>query len=277
MEIILAKEAGFCFGVKRAIDLCVKSHDDGISFVTFGEIIHNKQVVSSLEKMGIHAVESFDNLDKQDVLIRSHGISKALYEEAKNKGVQLIDGTCPYVKKIQNIAAKYSAEGYEIIIVGDKDHPEVIGVSGWSQTPVHVVYSAEETTSLNFIKKACIVAQATITESKWNEVMSAAQSKVQELLVFNTICEATRERQASADKISKEVDVMLIIGGKHSSNTKKLLEVCEKNCKKAYHIETIIEIEQINFENCDKIGITAGASTPDWIINEILNALKKMH
>lgn len=277
MEIILAKEAGFCFGVKRAIDLSTKTHEQGISFVTFGEIIHNKQVVRSLEDMGIHAVDSFDGLEGKNVLIRSHGISKSVYEEAEEKGIHLIDGTCPYVKKIQKIVEKASQEGFEIIIVGDKAHPEVIGVSGWSTMPVHVIYAIDEAMALLPIKKACIVCQTTITESKWNEVLSVIQTKVEDLLVHNTICEATRQRQMSADELSKEVDIMLVIGGLHSSNTRKLLEVCKKNCKKAYHIETLEEIEMINFDNCDKIGVTAGASTPDWIINKILNALQKMH
>ena len=233
MEIILAKEAGFCFGVKRAIDLSTKTHEQGISFVTFGEIIHNKQVVRSLEDMGIHAVDSLNGLEGKNVLIRSHGISKSVYQEAEDKGIHLIDGTCPYVKKIQNIVAKASQDGYDIIIVGDKTHPEVIGISGWSTMPVHVIYAIEEAASLPPVKKACIVCQTTITESKWNEVLSVIQTKVEDLLVNNTICEATRQRQKSAEELSKEVDIMLVIGGLHSSNTRKLLEVCKKNCKKS--------------------------------------------
>lgn len=277
MEIILAKEAGFCFGVKRAIDLCMSTHEQGTAFVTYGEIIHNKQVVRSLEEMGIYAVEQLDTVKEQAVLVRSHGVGKSLYEEAKEKNLTLIDGTCPYVRKIQKIAEKYSEQDYEIIIVGDLNHPEVIGISGWSNKPVRIVNSAEEALALPNMKKACIVAQTTITEAKWNEVLSVVQQKVTELLVNNTICEATRERQKSAEELSKEVDLMLVIGGKHSSNSKKLFDVCKKNCKNSYHIETINEIEMINFSNCDKIGITAGASTPDCIINEIINALKKMH
>lgn len=277
MEIILAKEAGFCFGVKRAIELSMKTHEQGISFATFGEIIHNTQVVRSLEDLGIYAVDALDQLEGKSVLIRSHGVPKRLYEEAEEIGVHVIDGTCPYVRKIQNIAAKCSQNGWELIIVGDKTHPEVIGISGWSTMPVHVLNSEQEALALPNIKKACIVAQTTITESKWNEVLSAVQTRVEELNISNTICEATKERQRSAEELSKEVDLMLVIGGKHSSNSKKLLEVCLKNCKKSYHIETLEEIQMINFSNCDKIGITAGASTPDWIINEIINALKKMH
>lgn len=277
MEIILAKEAGFCFGVKRAIDMSMKTHEKGISFATFGELIHNKQVVRSLEDLGIYAVESFDDLEGKAVLIRSHGIPKNLYEEAKELGIRTIDGTCPYVKKIQNLAAKYSSEGYTIIIVGDPEHPEVIGVSGWSNGPVYVVHSVEEAEALPHINKACIVSQATLTMKKWQDVLSVVQTRVDELVENNTICEATRERQSSAEELSQEVDLMLIIGGKHSSNTIKLLEVCQRHCKNSYHIETLEEIQMINFSNCDKIGITAGASTPDWIINEVINALQTMH
>lgn len=277
MEIILAKEAGFCFGVKRAIDMSMKTHEKGISFATFGELIHNKQVVRSLEDLGIYAVESFDDLAGKAVLIRSHGIPKNLYEEAKELGIRTIDGTCPYVKKIQNLAAKYSSEGYAIIIVGDPEHPEVIGVSGWSNGPVYVVHSVEEAEALPHINKACIVSQATLTMKKWQDVLSVVQTRVDELVENNTICEATRERQSSAEELSQQVDLMLIIGGKHSSNTIKLLEVCQRHCKNSYHIETLEEIQMINFSNCDKIGITAGASTPDWIINEVINALQTMH
>lgn len=277
MEIILAKEAGFCFGVKRAIDMSMKTHEKGISFATFGELIHNKQVVRSLEDLGIHAVESLDDLNGKSVLIRSHGIPKYLYEEAKVRGIKTIDGTCPYVKKIQNIAAKYSSEGYAIIIVGDPEHPEVIGVSGWSVGPVYVVHSVAEAQALPHIEKACIVSQATLTMKKWQDVLSVVQTRVDELVENNTICEATRERQSSAEELSQQVDLMLIIGGKHSSNTIKLLEVCQRHCKNSYHIETLEEIQMINFSNCDKIGITAGASTPDWIINEVINALQTMH
>lgn len=277
MEIILAKEAGFCFGVKRAIDMSMKTHEKGISFATFGELIHNKQVVRSLEDLGIYAVESFDDLAGKAVLIRSHGIPKNLYEEAKELGIRTIDGTCPYVKKIQNLAAKYSSEGYTIIIVGDPEHPEVIGVSGWSNGPVYVVHSVEEAEALPHINKACIVSQATLTMKKWQDVLSVVQTRVDELVENNTICEATRERQSSAEELSQQVDLMLIIGGKHSSNTIKLLEVCQRHCKNSYHIETLEEIQMINFSNCDKIGITAGASTPDWIINEVINALQTMH
>lgn len=277
MEILLAKEAGFCFGVKRALDLCMKTHDEGTEFVTYGELIHNKQVVSDLMEMGISPVEQLEDVNDQAVLIRSHGVPKGLYEEAQDKEIPIIDGTCPYVRKIQKLAEKYSALGYDIIIVGDKSHPEVIGISGWSTGPVHVLASAEEADNLPRIEKGCIVAQTTITEAKWQEVLNASKTRVNELVVHNTICEATRVRQESADELSKEVDLMLVIGGKHSSNSKKLYEVCIKNCKKTYHIETLIEIEMINFSNCDKIGITAGASTPDGIINEIINALKNMH
>lgn len=274
MDIILAKEAGFCFGVKRAIDMSMKTHEKGISFATFGELIHNKQVVKSLEDLGIYAVESFDDLDGKSVLIRSHGIPKQLYEEAKSRGIKTIDGTCPYVKKIQNLAARYSQEGYDIIIVGDKDHPEVIGVSGWATSPVHVLGSVEEALSLPKLSKACIVSQATLTMKKWEDVLNVVRTKVDELIENNTICEATRERQSSAEELSKEVDMMIVIGGKHSSNTMKLLEVCKRHCNNSYHIETLDEIKMINFSNCDKIGITAGASTPDWIIIEVINALK---
>lgn len=277
MEILLAREAGFCFGVKRAIDMSTKTRNKGIDFSTFGELIHNKQVVKSLEEMGINAVDALEDAKGSTVLIRSHGVAKHIYDEAKAKGIKTIDGTCPYVKKIQNLAARHSAEGYEVIIVGDKEHPEVIGVSGWSTSPVHVVYSVEEAEALPLIEKAIIVSQATLTMKKWVSVLEVVETKVSDLIAENTICEATRERQSSAEELSQQVDMMIVIGGKHSSNTIKLLEVCKRHCKNSYHIETKDEIQSLNFSNCDKIGITAGASTPDYIINEVIHALKNMH
>lgn len=277
MEILLAREAGFCFGVKRAIDMSMKTRDKGIDFSTFGELIHNKQVVKSLEDLGINAVESLEDAKGSTVLIRSHGVAKHIYEEAKAKGIKTIDGTCPYVKKIQNLAARHSAEGFDVIIVGDRLHPEVIGVSGWSTGPVHVVYSVEEAEALPQLEKAIIVSQATLTMKKWETILEVVKTKVSNLIEENTICEATRERQSSAEELSQEVDMMIVIGGKHSSNTIKLLEVCKRHCKNSYHIETKDEIQSLNFANCDKIGITAGASTPDYIINEVIHALKNMH
>lgn len=277
MEIILAKEAGFCYGVKRALDLCMKNHDAGISFATYGELIHNKQVVSQLETLGIKPVSALSEVKNQSILIRSHGVPKTLYQEAKALEIDVFDGTCPYVRKIQKLAETFSAEGYAILIVGDATHPEVIGISGWSSGIVYILNNTADAHQLPNLEKACIVAQTTITAAKWEEVLEVVKTKITELVVNNTICEATRVRQQSAEELSQEVDLMLVIGGKHSSNSKKLFEVCQKYCKKTYHIETLDEIEMINFSNCDKIGITAGASTPDSIINEIINALKNMH
>lgn len=278
MKIYIAKEAGFCFGVKRAIDLALKTSEEQVQFNTYGEIIHNKQVVSKLQEMGINPVEDIDEVEYNSIFVRSHGVPKAFYEAAEAKGLKIIEGTCPYVKKIHKLAEQYSHLGYAIIVVGDENHPEVVGIKGWAEGPVYVINSKEEAANLpKNIEKACVVAQTTITGEKWEQVLSEVQLHIKELIVENTICEATRVRQQAAEELSKEVDMMLVIGGKHSSNSVKLYEVCKKHCKNTYHIETISEIQMINFKNCDKIGITAGASTPDWIINEILNALKKMH
>lgn len=278
MKIYIAKEAGFCFGVKRAIDLALKTSEEQIQFNTFGEIIHNKQVVSKLQEKGINPIEDLDSAQYGTVFIRSHGVSKNFYEEAEALGLEIIEGTCPYVKKIHKLAEKYSQLGYAIIIVGDVNHPEVVGIQGWAEGQVYVVNSKEEAAKLPMnIEKACIVAQTTITGEKWEQVLSEVQLHIKDLVIENTICEATRVRQKAAEELSKEMDMMLVIGGKHSSNSIKLYEICKKHCKNTYHIETISEIQMINFGNCDKIGITAGASTPEWIINEILNALKQMH
>jgi 4-hydroxy-3-methylbut-2-enyl diphosphate reductase len=270
MKIIVAEESGFCFGVKRAIDLAVNTSKDKKLIYTYGDIIHNKQVVEDLKSKGIESVDDIEDLKGETVVIRSHGAPKSLLDKAEKIGVNIMDGTCPYVKKIHNIVFEHSNNGYTIIIVGDQKHPEVVGITGWCMGDVYVVNSEDEINSLPFIKKACIVAQTTIKYELWDMVLIKLYSQISELVVFNTICSATRDRQRAALDLSSKVDIMLIIGGKHSSNTKKLYELCFSRCDKSYHIETVDELVNIDFTGCEKIGIVAGASTPDWIIKAII-------
>lgn len=275
MKITVAKEAGFCFGVKRALDMTMSASEKGTKLQTFGELIHNSQVVEKLNEKGVFAIDQLNDFNGDALIVRSHGIGKHFYDEVARLNIPIIDGTCPYVKKIHNIVNEYSEKGYSIIIVGDALHPEVIGIAGWSSTQVYTADTASQALDIPNLQKACVVSQTTITQAKWESVMEILTEKIDNLLAFNTICSATQKRQVAADALSAESDLMLIVGGKHSSNTIKLYEVCRKNCKNSYHIETSEELRVLNFENCDKIGITAGASTPDWIINEIIFELEK--
>ncbi|AAM24574.1 MAG: 4-hydroxy-3-methylbut-2-enyl diphosphate reductase [Caldanaerobacter subterraneus] len=281
MEILIAEHAGFCFGVKRAIEIAYEelNKQKDTRLYTLGEIIHNPQVVKDLEEKGVRVIEEeeLEKLLKGDrLIIRSHGISKKLYEFLEQKGVEIIDVTCPFVKKVQNIVEEYYKKGYDIVIVGDKNHPEVIGVNGWCEDKAYIVNSVEEAENLPFFEKACAVSQTTLIEKHWEDILEVLKSKAKELVYFNTICNATQKRQEAADALSKKVDVMFVIGGKHSSNTQKLRKICEKNCKNTYHIERADEITFEMLKGHDIIGITAGASTPDYVIEEVIEKIKSL-
>lgn len=270
MKIIVAQDSGFCFGVKRAVDLAEKTSENKQLIYTYGDIIHNRQVVDDLLSKGIKSVDDIEGLNGETIVIRSHGTSKSLFDKAEEIGANIVDGTCPYVKKIHNIVFDHSKQGFKIIIVGDEKHPEVVGIKGWCQGDVYIINSEDEINSLPFIKKACIVAQTTIKYELWDMVLNKLESQIDELVVFNTICSATKNRQKAAVDLAGKVDIMLIIGGKHSSNTRKLYELCISQCNKSYHIETEDELNDINFDGCETVGIVAGASTPNWIIKAII-------
>ncbi|MGB9809579.1 MAG: 4-hydroxy-3-methylbut-2-enyl diphosphate reductase [Caldanaerobacter sp.] len=281
MKILIAEHAGFCFGVKRAIEIAYEELGKGekTKLYTLGEIIHNPQVVKDLAKRGVEVLEEKDlyKLSKGDrLIIRSHGISKKLYNFLEQKGVEVIDVTCPFVKKVQNIVEEYYKKGYDIVIVGDKNHPEVIGVNGWCDDKAYIVNSVEEAENLPFFERLCAVSQTTLIEKHWEEILQVLRRKAKEFVYFNTICDATQKRQEAADSLSKEVDVMFVIGGKHSSNTQKLRKICEKNCKNTYHIESADEIMEEMIKEHEVIGITAGASTPDYVIDEVINKIKSI-
>lgn len=274
VNIILADRAGFCFGVKRAVDeaLDVKKKYNKPVY-TFGPLIHNNDVVKLLIKNSIFPVEfdEIDHLNEGDVIIiRSHGVSLSILEILRQKKLNIIDATCPYVSNIQRKVQKYYGEGYSIIIVGDKSHPEVIGINGWCQDNAIISKDGSDIDSLP--TKVCVVSQTTEKQDNWNKVLSKVTNLSKEIVAFNTICNATKERQESAEKLSKIVDVMLVLGGRNSSNTTKLYEVCKKNCKNTLHLENSNEIPYniIKLKNIYKIGVTAGASTPDWIIKEAI-------
>ena len=278
MEIIVAKSAGFCFGVDRA----VKSVYDNIGnkpLYTYGPIIHNLQVVNELEDKGvkvINDIEELHQLEKGKIIIRSHGVEEKIYKFIIDSGFSIIDATCPNVKKIHRIVNDYSKKGDTIIIIGDSNHPEVIGIKGWSTEETIIIENLEDAKRLDIPKnkQVCIVAQTTFNHLKYKEIIDIILDKGYQVDIKNTICKATKDRQEEAIELSTKVDKMLVIGGKHSSNTKKLYQLCKNQCDKTYHIETIEDLELLVFSKNEIIGITAGASTPKNIIQEVITHVR---
>ncbi len=279
MEVILAKSAGFCFGVKRAVQTVYEQVEKGGKIYTYGPIIHNEEVVKDLEKKGVSVIDSEEELSKLTegtVIIRSHGVPKKIYEMIEQQGLECVDATCPFVKRIHTIVEKESGEGSKIVIIGNENHPEVEGIKGWSQTPATVIESEEE--ALEFKaendEKICMVSQTTFNYNKFKELVEIFQKKGYNVSVVNTICNATEERQTEAKEIAALVDVMIVIGGKHSSNTRKLYEICSKECENTYFIQTLDDLHLELPKAVRLIGITAGASTPNNIIEEVQNNVR---
>ncbi|WP_026895054.1 bifunctional 4-hydroxy-3-methylbut-2-enyl diphosphate reductase/30S ribosomal protein S1 [Clostridiisalibacter paucivorans] len=276
MKIILAENSGFCFGVKKAIDTAMESLKKNDNAYSLGALIHNKQVIKKLNDMGLSVIEDLSNIKQGKLIIRSHGVPLSLYSKVKNKDIDIIDSTCPFVRKIQNKVNKYSKENYKIVIIGNPIHPEVIGINGWCNNEAYIVNSQEDIEHIKKCDKICIVAQTTMTQEKFENLSYLISQKANESKVFNTICSATRLRQESCFEVSKMVDAMIVIGGYHSSNTQKLAEISRRNCSNTYHIETIDDLPLQKIKKYKTIGITAGASTPDWIIKEVVNTLSNI-
>lgn len=276
-KVILAENAGFCFGVKRAVDESLKAREiKGKKIYTLGPLIHNKDVVKDLESKEISAInlEDINELEENDVVvIRSHGVKEKVIATLSNNGLTVNNATCPYVTKIHKKVKEHYEKGYQIVILGDENHPEVIGINGWCNDSA-IITNINDADRV-FPQKVCVVAQTTEKKKNWETVIARIASQSKEMLAFNTICAATDERQSSAEDISKDADMVIVIGGKSSSNTTKLFEICKKNCEKTYHIENANDLteEIINYD-CDLIGVTAGASTPDYIIQEVISILE---
>lgn len=281
MEVTVAKSAGFCFGVKRAVDTVYREIESGEKPVyTFGPIIHNEQVVEDLENRGVQVIHSEDELEGLSggtVVIRSHGVSRDVCEKIEARGMKIVDATCPFVKKIHRIVDEEGRKGRHVVIIGSADHPEVQGIMGWASGPVTVVHTAEEAES--FVpengKPISIVAQTTFNYNKFKDLVEILCKKRYDnnvlniLNILNTICNATEERQKEAKNIAGEVDTMLVVGGRHSSNTQKLFEICKKECGNTYYIQTPVDLDSEMFQCSSYVGITAGASTPKKIIEEV--------
>ena len=278
MEIRLAKSAGFCFGVKRAVEQVYTQADSGKKIYTYGQIIHNEEVVKDLEKKGVHVIDetNLDEVSEGTVIIRSHGVEKAVCDRIQERGLECVDATCPFVKRIHKVVEKESAAGKQIVIIGSATHPEVVGIMGWSSTPVVVIETEEE--AENFVlendREICVVSQTTFNYIKFHKIVEKLTKKGYNVSVVNTICNATEERQTEAREIAREADVMIVIGGKHSSNSRKLYEICAKECVHTYFIQTLADLKLELPKSVGLVGITAGASTPNNIIEEVQNYVR---
>ncbi len=283
MEIILAKSAGFCFGVQRAVDMAYEQAGHREVY-TFGPIIHNEEVIEDLKSKGVNIIEDLDELEgKADctVVIRSHGVEKKVYDDLNSRGIHVVDATCPFVKKIHNIVKNDSEAGRVIIIVGDPNHQEVKGIVGWCSGEVHVVDSEESALSLIDVlsdesREISVVSQTTFNLNKFNNIVDIIRNKLYNVNVYETICNATAVRQKEAKEIASRVDAMIVIGGRNSSNTQKLYDISKKECENTYYIQTLVDLDLTTFESVSRVGITAGASTPNYIIKEVHSSMAEL-
>ena len=268
MEVILAEHLGFCYGVKRAIEIARQNASTDGTSSTLGPIIHNPQMVERLKNEGVGTVSSLDEMEDGLVIIRSHGVGPKVYEEAESRGLELVDATCPHVKKAQLSAKLLSEDGYTVVIVGEKNHPEVKSIFEWTAHGAHIIETEAEAEALPRIGKLGIVSQTTFSGEKFRSIVSCLLEKSREIKILRTICTATDLRQEAALELAENVDIMIVVGGKNSANTSRLAQLCAIKCK-TYHIETAAELQEDWMKDVNKIGITAGASTPDWIIKEV--------
>ena len=274
MRVILARQAGFCAGVKRAIDIAEECCDQEHTFYSLGPLVNNDEVVRHLESRGIIPIDSLEQVNPPHrLIIRSHGASRDLLLEAQSKGIEIIDATCPLVKQVHELVASLRGEGYDIVIFGDINHPEVKGILGWCDNKALVIKDVEQVSQIKPGQKIGIVSQTTKDESKFYELVEAIKLKTGEVKVCNTICAATKKRQQAARELAQEVELILVIGDRKSSNTTTLLRECQNTGVKSYQVQNAEEIEPDWFEGVSTVGITAGASTPDWIIKEVMDRM----
>ena len=277
MELKVAKTAGFCFGVARALDIVEKcAEDKDNKYHTLGPIIHNSHVVDELSKKGISPIESLDEIKSgEKLIIRTHGVGKETYDEMEKCGIEIIDVTCPFVKKIHNIVKEYYEKGYQIVIAGDKTHPEVKGIDGWCENSAIILADEKEAEFTNFGEKpVCIVSQTTFVKDIFKKIVFFLKKTCKDIVVFDTICNATDERQKEAYELAQKSDAMIVLGGRHSSNTQKLYSICKSVCENTFLLEHIGELNSVcNFDS-QRVGITAGASTPAVIIKEAIGRME---
>ena len=281
MEVILAETAGFCFGVKRAVDTVYKQIEENPDrkIYTYGPIIHNAEVIKDMEARGVTVLQGEEDLQQAKdgiVIIRSHGVPKRICDRLDELGISYVDATCPYVKKIHRIAMEEEEKGNHLVIIGNPDHPEVEGIKGWAGSESVVVSNAEDADGLAFPKgrRVCIVAQTTYNYNKFKDLVEIISKKGYDIIVLNTICNATKKRQEEAARIADRVDAMIVVGDRHSSNTQKLFEICKHACNNTYYIQTLGDLNGNQLRSVETVGITAGASTPNKIIEEVQNYVR---
>jgi 4-hydroxy-3-methylbut-2-enyl diphosphate reductase len=276
MKLYTAKGAGFCFGVKRAIDIAFKiaeEHHGGV--YTLGPIIHNPQVIEQLRLKGVHPVENVSGLRGKNVgavVVRTHGVTQRVMKNLQDKGFNVVDATCPYVKKAQYYAKLLKDEGYQVVVLGSKEHPEVKGIMSFAGRNAVVVKDASELPKLK--KKVGVVVQTTRHVDSLKELLGAIVGQTRELKVYNTLCSSTTQRLKETEELAKKVDVMVIVGGKNSANTTQLANLCRSLNVPTHHVETASELKRQWFRDADKVAISAGASTPDWLIKDVENKIK---
>lgn len=276
MEILLAKSAGFCFGVKRATQMAFEAADQHPHICSLGPIIHSPQVVDKLRALGVEVVDRVEDIPSGAVIIRSHGVTAPEVQAITQRDLAIIDATCPFVKKAQEYAARLAGDGYAVVIVGEAEHPEVQGIVSYAKGKVHVVANAAQAVQLPRFARVGIVAQTTQSFDNLRQVADICLEKSQELRVFNTICDATTVRQNEAREIARQVDVMLVIGGFNSANTSRLAHICQEIQPATHHVESAEEIQSSWLFTAARVGITAGASTPGWLIDEVVNRVLKL-
>lgn len=280
MEVKIAKNAGYCFGVKRAMKMAWHEleNSENKEVYSLGPLIHNKQAVDRYKEKGLVEMDSLEEIPSSSkLIIRSHGVSENIYTESQSKNMEVVDTTCPFVKKIHEIVKEFSSKGYKIIVVGNSTHPEIVGINGWCNNEAIIINSEEEIDNISFNPedKYCVVSQTTANLGKFDNIVEKLHDKINNLTVKNTICLATKERQVSAYDLAKEVDCMVVIGGRHSSNTQKLVKICS-DIVPTFSVETKEELDKEAFKNYNIAGVTAGASTPEWIIEEVIEFLKEI-
>ena len=281
MKVLLAKTAGFCFGVKRAVDTVYQQVEENkdCKIYTFGPIIHNDEVIKDMQAKGVTVLEGEEDLPKAKngiVIIRSHGVPKRICDRMDELGIQYVDATCPFVKKIHKIAMEKAEEGAFLVVIGNPVHPEVEGIMGWAGEDAAVISTAEEAEHLTVPenRKICVVAQTTFNYNKFKELVEIISKRRYDISVLNTICSATKERQTETARIADRVDAMIVIGDKRSSNTQKLFEICKNACNNTYYIQTLDDLNVNQLRSVETVGITAGASTPNNIIEEVQNYVR---
>jgi 4-hydroxy-3-methylbut-2-enyl diphosphate reductase len=278
MQVLLADEYGFCFGVERAVEMVEESLEEGDTVRTLGPLIHNDQEMMRLGTQGVTTISEPVQIQRgETAVIRAHGVTPQIEAELREKASKVVDATCPFVTKVQRLASRAAAQDRHVVVVGNPEHPEMIGVFGYAPEHAFVINDASEVSQLPKLKNPLVVSQTTIKLKNFLEVAEAVKGKTDdEVQVVNTICSATRDRQDAARALSTMVDAFYIIGGRHSSNSRKLLAVCREECEKSFLIETEDEINPEDLKGVEKVGVTAGASTPNWLIDKIVIRLKEI-